>query len=162
MHCVTRAATILMAAMVSALVCDVGLHGEPAAERRPPQTFARKAPAMESIRLRFNGETVTANLETGEAVVAFRALLPLTLNLTDYNATEKIADLPKRLPIAGAPAGIDPAPGDLAYYAPWGNLAIFYKDFGYSRGLIRLGRLSVIPEALRGSGSLSVTIEAVP
>jgi hypothetical protein len=31
--------------------------------------------------------------------------------------------------------------GDIAYYAPWGNLAIFYKDFGYSRGLVKLGRL---------------------
>jgi len=29
--------------------------------------------------------------------------------------------------------------GTLAYYAPWGNLAFFYKDFGYSRGLIFLG-----------------------
>lgn len=24
----------------------------------------------------------------------------------------------------------------ITYYAPWGNLAIFYRDFGYSAGLV--------------------------
>ena len=31
--------------------------------------------------------------------------------------------------------------GDIAYYAPWGNLTIFYKRFKYSRGLAKLGTL---------------------
>jgi hypothetical protein len=31
--------------------------------------------------------------------------------------------------------------GDITYYAPWGNLALFYRDFPYSNGLIRLGTL---------------------
>ncbi|KQP62807.1 hypothetical protein ASF52_21235 [Methylobacterium sp. Leaf112] len=117
---------------------------------------------MESIRIRLAGETVTATLESGEAARAFRALLPLTLNLTDYSATEKIGDLPGKLSIQGEPAGIDPEPGDITYYAPWGNLAIFYKDFGYSRGLVRLGRLSRIPDALRQPGPITVTIEPAP
>jgi Cyclophilin-like family len=39
----------------------------------------------------------------------------------------------------GSMAGSDPSIGDIAYYAPWGNLALFYKDFGYSNGLITLG-----------------------
>jgi hypothetical protein len=42
-----------------------------------------------------------------------------------------------------------------------GNLAIFYKDFGYSRGLIRLGRIDSGIEALNVPGSLKVTIERV-
>jgi hypothetical protein len=33
----------------------------------------------------------------------FAALLPLTLTLKDYAATEKISDLPKRLSTDGAP-----------------------------------------------------------
>ena len=120
---------------------------------------------MDSVRIRLagpNGESVTATLEDSAAARTFRALLPLTLNLTDYNGNEKIGDLPKRLPIEGEPAGIDPEPGDVAYYAPWGNLAIFYRDFGYSRGLIRLGKLSHIPDAFRKPGSVSVTVEVVP
>ena len=89
-------------------------------------------------------------------------LLPLALTLEDYAATEKIARLPRRLSIAGAPAGIDPEPGDLAYYAPWGNLAIFYEDFGHSAGLIRLGRIRSGIDAFRAKHDIAVRIEAVP
>ena len=49
--------------------------------------------------------------------------------------------------------------GDITYYAPWGNLAIFYKDFGYSRGLVILGKIDSGLEALIVPGSLRVTIE---
>lgn len=91
---------------------------------------------------------LTAELEDSAAARDFAALLPLELTLSDYNRTEKIADLPRRLSIEGAPGGIDPEAGDIAYYAPWGNLAIFYHDFGYSRGLVRLGRIEGGAEAL--------------
>jgi hypothetical protein len=47
------------------------------------------------------------------------------------------------------------------YYAPWGNLAIFYRDFGYSKGLIRLGRIDSGMEALNVQGSVKVSIEVV-
>lgn len=39
------------------------------------------------------------------------------------------------------PPGTTPAAGDISYYAPWGNLALFNRDFSYSPGLVRLGRL---------------------
>jgi hypothetical protein len=51
--------------------------------------------------------------------------------------------------------------GDIAYYAPCGNLAIFYKDFGYSSELIGLGRIDSGVETLTVPGSLTVTIERV-
>ena len=51
--------------------------------------------------------------------------------------------------------------GDITYYAPWGNLAIFYRGFRYSPGLIRLGRIESGIEAFGVSGSLNVTIEAL-
>lgn len=149
----SRTTMLLTAAMASVLASEATLHGEPAPIRKH---------ASSSIRIWFDGETVTATLEAGEASRAFRALLPLTLTLKDYNGTEKIGDLPKHLPVQGEPAGADPEPGDLAYYAPWGNLAIYHKDFGYSPGLVRLGRLSRIPDALRQSSPVKVTIEAAP
>ncbi|WP_043753493.1 cyclophilin-like fold protein [Methylobacterium nodulans] len=154
-------ATLLTTTALVVLAAQAGLHGEPGPDRRPSSPTSQRGHAMESVRILLAGESVTATLEDGEAARAFKALLPLTLSLTDYNATEKISDLPKRLPTQGAPAGFDPEPGDLAYYAPWGNLAVFYKDFGYSRGLVRLGKLSRIPEAFRGPGPVTVTIEAV-
>jgi hypothetical protein len=47
-----------------------------------------------------------------------RCHTPLTLTLEDYASIEKISDLPERLSTEDAPAGIDPAVGDITYYAP--------------------------------------------
>ncbi len=48
--------------------------------------------------------------------------------------------------------------GDIAYYAPWGNLAIFYRDWGYGRGLIKLGTLDSDIGVLQRPGSRQATI----
>lgn len=84
---------------------------------------------------------VHARLYDNAAAKDFIALLPLTLTLEDYNKTEKIAGLPKRLSTSGAPDGYTPHKGDIAFYAPWGNLCIFYHDFRYSSGLVQLGKI---------------------
>ena len=114
------------------------------------------------IRMIAADQTFTAVLEDSEPARDFAALLPIELVLSDYNRTEKIADLPRRLSTEGAPDGIDPMVGDIAYYAPWGNLAIFYRDFGYSRGLVRLGRLEGGVDALAKIGGAPVRIERIP
>jgi hypothetical protein len=113
------------------------------------------------IRLTFGGKAVEATLLDNATARDLLSLLPMTLTLEDYASTEKIGYPPRKLSTAGAPAGVDPSVGDIAYYAPWGNLAIFYKDFGYSRGLIGLGRIDSGVEALKMPGSLKVTIERV-
>lgn len=113
------------------------------------------------IRLTFNGKAVEATLLDNATAQDLLSLLPVTLTLEDYNSTEKIGHPPRKLSTAGAPAGLDPSVGDIAYYAPWGNLAIFYKDFSYSRGLIGLGRIDSGIEALSEPGWLQVTIERV-
>ncbi|WP_443026542.1 cyclophilin-like fold protein [Sphingomonas sp. IC-56] len=46
----------------------------------------------------------------------------------------------------------------MAFYAPWGNLAIFYGDGHHSPGLIRLGRLEDGLAGLAGGAQLSVNI----
>ena len=101
----------------------------------------------------------TATLENHDSARQFAALLPLNLVLKDYAATEKVADLPAKLPTKGAPPGYKPSTGDIAYYAPWGNLAIYYKDFDFSDGLVRLGRLDSGLDVLRRPGPLAVRVE---
>jgi hypothetical protein len=113
------------------------------------------------IRLTVNGKALTATLIDNATASDFLALLPMTLTLEDYAQTEKITYLPRKLSTAGAPEGSDPSVGDITYYAPWGNLAIFYKDFRYSSGLIQLGRVDSGIEALAVPGPLKVTIEPV-
>ena len=113
------------------------------------------------IRMTMAGKIITASLEESDSARDFFAMLPLTLPLEDYAETEKIAYLPRKLTTQTAPEGIDPQVGDIAYYAPWGNLAIYYRDFGYSSGLIRLGRITSGLDALTAQPSGTLTIEAV-
>ena len=109
------------------------------------------------VRIDIDGTPLMANLVDTAPAGDFASLLPLRLTLTDYARTEKISDLPRRLSTEGAPAGVEPATGDITYYAPWGNLAIFHRDAGYAVGLVRLAIESSL-EALRRPGPVEITI----
>jgi hypothetical protein len=93
------------------------------------------------IELVIEATELRGTLDNSAAGRDFASLLPLTLTLADFHGTEKISDLPRPLSTEGAPAGTAASAGDITYYAPWGNLALFYRDFPYSDGLVRLGRL---------------------
>jgi hypothetical protein len=112
-----------------------------------------------NIRITINGQALAATLDDSPAGRDFAALLPLSLDLEDYAATEKIAQLPRKLVTTGAPAGITPVVGDITYYAPWGNLAIFHKGFGYANGLVKLGHIHADMDVLRGRGPMNARFE---
>ena len=99
------------------------------------------------IHIVIDGKIISATLNNSQASRDFAALLPLTLQLKDYAGEEKISDLPAKLSTAGSPEGTAARKGELTLYAPWGNLAIFYKPHGYETGLISLGLLDY-PDSL--------------
>lgn len=145
--------SMLIAAAMLASMCSVSLM---AAQPDNPPSIA-KAATMK-IHLNVNGRTIPATLTDSPTTRDFIAQLPLTLTLEDYAGTEKIATLPRKLSLKDAPAGIDPDAGDITYYAPWGNLALFYRDFGYADGLIKLGSIDEGAKAFNVSGKVTVTI----
>ena len=116
---------------------------------------------MTKIQVVVGSTTLEATLDDTPSARDFAALLPLELELEDYHGIEKVADLPRALTRDGAPRSYDPSTGDITYYAPWGNLAIFYKDFSDSRGLIRLGAFDGPIDALVREEPFIVRIEAV-
>lgn len=113
------------------------------------------------LRLSVNGALLPATLYDNASSRDLLKLLPLQLTLEDYANAEKIAYPPRKLDTAGAPAGYEPSTGDITYYAPWGNLAIFYRDQPYASGLVSLGKIDAGAGALKAGGRLKVTIEAV-
>jgi hypothetical protein len=115
----------------------------------------------QKVKIAVGDKVLTATLNDSKTSRDFLSLLPLTMTLEDYAGTEKISYPPKRLSTEDAPKGSDPSVGDITYYAPWGNLAIFYKDFGYSRGLVILGKLDGGIEAFRVHGTLNVKMEVM-
>ncbi|HEY9628123.1 MAG TPA: cyclophilin-like fold protein [Coleofasciculaceae cyanobacterium] len=126
----------------------------------PTEVLPQQLNSMK-INIKAGNQVVTATLIDSKTTQDFVALLPLTLTLEDYASTEKVSNLSNRLSTEDAPPGSDPSVGDIAYYAPWGNLAIYYRDFGYSNGLVILGKIDGGIEALTGPGSVEVTIERI-
>ena len=111
------------------------------------------------IRITTQHAVLYAMLEDNPTSKDFWSMLPLTLRLDDYASTEKVSTLARKLRTDRAPAGITPVKGDVTYYAPWGNLALFYRNFEYSEGLIRLGCIEGDLKGLTQSTSFAVTVE---
>jgi hypothetical protein len=111
--------------LYSVSACSAEHHSASTGSAQHPSTAAPSETNRMKIRVTINGKSMTATLTDSPTTQDFIALLPLTLKLDDYASTEKIAYLPKKLTTQGAPVGTDPEVGDITYYAPWGNLAIF-------------------------------------
>lgn len=110
----------------------------------------------------FDGHAFTVVLHDNPTARDLVSLLPLDLTIKDYSTNEKIAVLPRKLTEEGAGPFSGEAPGDLGYYAPWGNLAFYHGDYTWSAGLIRLGRLEGGVEPLLHRGTYPLRLEAVP
>lgn len=85
------------------------------------------------------GDVILFQLNDSTAASSLYRQLPLTVQIEDYAESEKIFDPPGRLDISNAPLAQGPA-GTLAYYEPWGNIALFYADCNGASGLYELGK----------------------
>lgn len=155
---VLRMPMVLLLLMVSIEVASAATFAS-ASQHNESMTMPIAKKSAVKIRIIIADTALTATLENTQAARDFVTLLPLDLTLADYNGTEKIADLPAKLSHKDAPEGYTPKVGDIAYFAPWGNLALFYHGFDYSRGLIRLGQIDGSVEALMGDSDIKVRIE---
>lgn len=90
------------------------------------------------IQMQFQGKSFVLALENNATARDFYALLPLTLSFSDYVGKEKIARLDKSLS-ARESGEYNPQSGDFFYFAPWGNVGIFYAKQPPYKGLIKLG-----------------------
>ena len=103
--------------------------------------------------------TFTATLYNNATATAFKAKLPMTINMTELNGNEKYFDLPDNLPANASNPGTIQA-GDLMLYGS-NTLVLFYKSFSTSYNYTRLARIdnpSGLTDAL-GSGNITVKFE---
>jgi hypothetical protein len=107
---------LLFLVLVTAFILSA-FFGNVAAGTSSNSPETKKTHEVSKMRIRLTaGETVvTAIMRDNDTSRDFMALLPLTLTLKDYNGTEKISDLPKRLSTEGAPSGSDPSVADITY-----------------------------------------------
>ncbi|MFF3378657.1 cyclophilin-like fold protein [Streptomyces sp. NPDC002680] len=118
------------------------------------------------MRIRLTaGETVLdATLDDNATARDFASLLPLTLRMNDLFKREKYGHLPRSLAAGGEPrSGYEI--GDIAYWSPGPDIAVFYAHDGQSipdPGIIVLGEIGSGADALKKyDGTVDVTIEAV-
>lgn len=92
---------------------------------------------------------------------AFLNRPPMTLTFEDFNGNEKNNYLQQQLSIAGD-IHAEETKGNFCYYAPWGNLAVFYQDIGYSESLYILGTIRSGKELLaRQKGDFRAMIDRI-
>ncbi|MBS6459762.1 MAG: NAD(P)H-dependent oxidoreductase [Alistipes sp.] len=141
-----------MATRVPAWLEEIG------ASREEPET-----PGETSMKVKISvgNRTITATMEDNAAGRDFLSRLPLEVTLNDYNnTTEKIFYPDPVLTTEGVARGCAPTPGDITIYAPWGNVAIFCKNWSHSNDLIKIGRIDGNGiEALTVTGDITVKIE---
>jgi hypothetical protein len=115
------------------------------------------------IRLKLGGATATATLLDSRASRDFWSLLPLTLKMNDLFRREKYGRLPRPISEEGKRTHSYEI-GDIAYWPPSSDLAVYYRHDGESipePGIIVLGRIDSGVETFAFSGSRIVTIERV-
>ncbi|MGG1325066.1 cyclophilin-like fold protein [Priestia megaterium] len=115
------------------------------------------------IKLTFNNKEVFVKMYDNPTSNDFLAQLPLSITFEDYIGKEKISILQKRLSADDVQTGDLSRKGDFAYYAPWGNIAIFYKGFeDATNDLIILGQIESGKENFENvDGDFTVKIEKV-
>ena len=79
------------------------------------------------IRVIIGDTVLTGRLWDNATARDLIAQLPLTLTFSDFNGLEKIAPLPRKLSTEGVPAGADPLPRDIGYYAPCGRSRLLLR-----------------------------------
>lgn len=111
------------------------------------------------LKIKIGNQIAKAILYDNPTSLDFSKLLPLNVELKEYSNTEKIFTPSKKLSLENAPKGFKPSIGDLTYYAPWGNIALFYKDFNYATGLVPIGKITQGIELFFVNDSLKATFE---
>ena len=101
---------------------------------------------------------VIYSLNDSSAAQSLLEQLPLTVAVEDYSTNEKIFYPPQELDTSDTPIASGGA-GTLAYYAPWGDVVMFYGDYNENPSLFELGQI-VSGEELVAQMSGSITIAA--
>lgn len=86
-----------------------------------------------------HGTTIVFELNNSPTAEALHAQLPLSVTVENFSDNEKIFYPPEKLPVSGTPLAESIQAGTLAYYAPWGNVVMFYGPFSSAPGLYKLG-----------------------
>ena len=125
-------------------------------------TTTKRTDSMK-IRLKLEDRVITATLIDSKTTQDFVSLLPLTRTMNDLFRREKFAHLPRAISKEGKRTHTYEV-GDVAYWPPGPDVAIFYRHDGQEipdPGLIVIGKIDSGVEAFNVSGYVRVTVELI-
>lgn len=102
---------------------------------------------------------VVYELNDSPAAQGLLSQLPLTVEVEDFSTNEKVFYPPQELDTTDTPLAVGGA-GTLAYYAPWGDVVLFYDSFSANGSLYELGEAVSGVENI-GQMSGTITVETV-
>jgi hypothetical protein len=108
-----------------------------------------------------NDKILSARVIDSPTARDFIALLPLTLTMNDLFKREKFGHLPRPISTDGKPTHTY-ALGDIAYWPPGPDVAIYYDHDGEpipDPGIIVIGKIGSELNAFNMSGAVQVTME---
>ena len=112
---------------------EIAGAGQEAAEESADQSAAKR------ISVQFGDNTVIYELNDSPAAASLGEQLPITVEVEDFSTNEKIFYPPQELDTSDTPAAEGGA-GTLAYYAPWGDVVMYYDDYNENPSLFELGQ----------------------
>jgi len=129
-------------------------------DENPEQADTRDTSSnTNTMKITIGSSVFTAVLYKNPSATAFKARLPLTINMTELNGNEKYYDFPSALPTTASVGGNIKA-GDLMLYGS-NVLVLFYKNFNTSYSYTKLGYVdnpTGLAQAL-GAGNVIVKFE---
>ena len=114
---------------------------------------------VRQISVQFGDHVIIYELNESLAADSLYEQLPLTVESEDFSTNEKIFYPLQELNTDEAVLA-EGGSGVLAYYAPWGDVVMFYGDFNTNSSLYELGHI-VSDEELIQEISGTITINAV-
>ncbi len=111
------------------------------------------------VQIKIGATLFTATLHDNATATAFKAMLPLTVNMSELNRNEKYYNFSGSLPTAAIRPGTIHS-GDLMLYGS-NYLVLFYKTFTSSYSYTPIGTIDN-PAGLEtavGTGSITITFE---
>lgn len=110
------------------------------------------------ISVRDGSHEIIFELNDSSASKSLYEQLPLTLDVENFSSNEKIFYPTSELDTDSTPISNGGGEGTLAYYAPWGDVVMFYDSFTSASGLYELG-VAVSGTDQIGNLSGEITIE---
>lgn len=113
-------------------------------------------PMSDTILIKIGDKEFTATLLDNPTATAFKAMLPLNVNMTELNGNEKYFRLSKNLPTNESnPRTIQV--GDLMLYGS-NTFVLFYESFSTSYSYTKLGKISNTTGLVSALGKGNVTV----